>query len=56
MEAPATITSALGTAFTSVSSDVMSAITTILPIALGIVGAFIVVKLGIKFFKSVSGK
>lgn len=44
--------SALGT----VKTDAMGYLNTALPIALSIVGAFIAVKLGIKFFKSITGK
>lgn len=48
------ITTALSTWGTSVSGDVTSIITTMLPIALGIVGTFLAVRLGIRFFKSVA--
>lgn len=51
-----TVVSALGTGFTSVANDAMSAISTILPIALPILGAVIVVIVGIKIFKKVTGK
>lgn len=55
-ETTATVSSALGTAFTSVASDCMNAITTILPIALPVLGALVVVGIGIKIFKKVTGK
>ena len=47
---------ALTTAFTDVSTNVMSTITNVLPIALGIVGAVMVVTIGIKIFKRFSAK
>lgn len=50
------VTSALTSALSSTANDVMSTITTLLPVALGVVGAFIAVKLGIKFFKQVTGR
>ncbi len=45
------IASTLGTAFQTVSSDMMSAISTVLPIALGVGGAVLVIFLGWKLFK-----
>lgn len=45
---------ALGDAFTGVANDVTSIATIALPVALSIAGLFIAVKLGVKFFKSVS--
>ena len=42
------VTGALTTSFTSIGS--------VLPIALPIVGAFLIVKIGIKIFRSVTGK
>lgn len=48
--------SALQTAFTTalgtVQTDVIGYVTAALPVALAIMGTFIAVKLGIKFFKS----
>ena len=48
--------SALQTAFTTalgtIQTDVMGYVTSALPVALAIMGLFIAVKLGIKFFKS----
>ena len=52
----ADVTSSLTSAFTQVKSDALSAIGKIVPIALPILGAFIVVTIGIKIFKKVSGK
>lgn len=50
------VVSALTTAFTSVASDAQSAIAAILPIALPILGAIIVVGIGIRIFKKVAGR
>lgn len=48
------LTTALTTAFNSISTDVMDVAEVALPVALGIVGLFLAVRLGIKFFKSVA--
>lgn len=45
---------ALSDAFTGVANDVISIATIALPVALSIAGLFIAIRLGIKFFKSVS--
>jgi len=45
---------ALSDAFTGVANDVISIATIALPVALSIAGLFIAVRLGVKFFKSVS--
>lgn len=50
------IVSALQNAMTSVSTDVQSAISTVLPIALGIMGFGLVITLGIKYFKKIANK
>ena len=50
------IVQALSTAFTSIASDLTSVITTIAPIALGIVGAGIVLVFGVKWFKRLTNK
>lgn len=47
---PATVTSTL----TSVASQITSTIASVAPVALGVVGAFLVWKYGIRFFKSLS--
>lgn len=47
---------ALTTAFTTVATQATGAIESILPIALPVMGAFIVVGVGIKVFKKVTGK
>ena len=51
-----TVVSALTTAVTQIASDANSAIAAILPVALPIMGAFIVVGLGIKLIKRVTGR
>ena len=50
-----TITTAVTTALQGVSDDAMTMIGTVLPFALSIVGAGLVVVLGIKFFKKITG-
>lgn len=45
---------ALSDAFTGVANDVIAIATIALPVALSIAGLFIAVRLGVKFFKSVS--
>lgn len=50
------IVSALSTAFTSISSDLTSALTTILPIALGVLGMGIVIRYGIRWFQKITNK
>lgn len=51
-----TINTALSSSFSQVSNDAMSVIATSLPYALTIVGAVIVVSIGIKVFKKVASK
>lgn len=51
-----TIVQSLSTAFTSIASDLTSVITTIAPIALGIVGAGMVLVFGVKWFKRLTNK
>lgn len=53
-ESTSGITTAFDTAVKAIQSDSMSMITVALPVALGIAGVFIAVKLGIKFFRSVA--
>lgn len=50
------IQSALTTAFNSISTDLMTTITNVAPIALGIVGAGMVLVFGIKWFKRLTNK
>nr|DAP46341.1 MAG TPA: coat protein [Inoviridae sp.] len=45
---------ALTTAFEAVKTDVTGMLTNILPIAAGIAGGFIAVKLGFKYFKGLA--
>lgn len=50
------IQTALTEAFTTVSTNCNTAIANVLPIALGVVGAVMVVTFGIKVFKKLTGK
>lgn len=50
-----TVKTAVTTALTSAGGDMMSIIATIVPIALGVVVAVLVVKKGIKIFRSLTG-
>lgn len=52
----ATIASTMSTALTTVQSDFMSTVNAIAPIALTIFGVFLVWKLGLRFFKSITGR
>lgn len=54
--ATAGIQSAVTTALQTTQSDVMTTIAGVLPYALAIVGAVLVVTMGIKVFKKISGK
>lgn len=54
LEAGTGIASSMDTAFKAVQGDAMSAIGTVAPYAIGIMGAFLVWKIGSRFFKSVS--
>lgn len=49
-------TTALTTGLTGVADSMGGVITTVLPIALGVVGAIMVVIFGVKFFKKITGK
>lgn len=51
-----TVASALTSALSTVAADAMGAITAILPIALPIMGAIVVVGIGIRIFKKVASK
>ena len=55
-EAGSGVPGALTAAFTSIASDCMSAISAVLPIALPIMGAVVVVCIGIRIFKKVASK
>lgn len=50
------ISSAVSTGLQSVQQDALSLISTILPYALGVMGAVLVVMIGIKVFKGVAKK
>lgn len=50
------VTEALKTGITTISSDAMSAVASVIPVALPIMGAIVVVGIGIKVFKKVAGK
>lgn len=45
---------AMGTALTSVKTDALGALAVVAPIGIGIMGAFLVWKYGIRFFKSLA--
>lgn len=47
---------AMSSAFTTIAGDMTSTLTTILPIALGVVGLGIVIKFGVKWFQRLSSK
>lgn len=51
-----TITTSLGSALSDVSDNAMSVIASVLPYALAIVGAVLVVTIGIKVFKRIAGR
>lgn len=51
-----TITTALTEGIKAIASDAMSAIASVIPVALPIMGAIVVVGIGIKVFKKVTGK
>lgn len=50
------IVTALSSAFTTISSDLTTTMTTILPIALGVLGMGIVIMFGVKWFKKITNK
>lgn len=52
----ATVTSALTTGITTIAGDAMSAVGSVVPVALPIMGAIVVVGIGIKVFKKVTGR
>lgn len=55
-EGQSAIVGAIEAGATSAAADGMSALTSILPIGMSLVGAGVVVTLGLKFFKRVTGK
>lgn len=52
----ATVTGALTTGITTIASDAMNAVGSVVPVALPIMGAVVVVGIGIKVFKKVAGR
>ena len=50
------VTTALTAGISSIANDAMSAIGSVIPLALPIVGAIVVVSVGIKVFRKVTGK
>lgn len=53
-ETTSSIQNALTTGFSTVASDALSAISAILPIALPVLGAVVVIMVGIRIFKRVA--
>lgn len=45
---------AMTTALTTIKTDALSALAAVAPVAIGIMGAFLVWKYGIKFFKGIA--
>lgn len=52
----ATVTDAVKTGLSTVQSDALSLIGSVLPYALTVMGAILVVSIGIKVFKKVTGR
>lgn len=50
------VTSALTSGISSIATDAMTAVGSVIPVALPIMGAVVVVGIGIKVFKKVAGK
>lgn len=50
------ITTALTTGITTIGTDAMSAVAAVVPVALPIFGAIVVVSIGLKVFKKVTGR
>lgn len=50
------VATTISTSLATVQSDFMSTVTAVAPIALGIFGTFLVWKLGLRFFKSITGR
>lgn len=51
-----TVTEALTNGISTIGTDAMSAVGSVIPVALPIMGAIVVVGIGIKVFKKVAGK
>ena len=54
LEAGTNVAQTMDTAFRGIQGDALSAIATVAPYAIGIMGAFLIWKIGTRFFKSVS--
>lgn len=52
----ATVTGALTTGISTIAADAMGAVGSVVPVALPIMGAIVVVGIGIKVFKKVTGR
>jgi len=50
------VKTAMTESFTKIGTDIQGTITDVLPIALGILGAIMVITFGIKIFKKLTGK
>ncbi len=50
------VKTAMTDSFTKIGTDIQGMITDVLPIALGILGAIMVITFGIKIFKKLTGK
>lgn len=49
-----TVVEIITTGLTAVSNDIMAALAAVAPIALGIAGAFLAIRYGMRFFKAIS--
>lgn len=50
------VTSAMTTAFSTIASDAMSLIAAVIPVALPILGAVVLVTIGIRMFRKITGR
>jgi hypothetical protein len=55
-DTPNAAQAAMTTAFTSIAGDITSSITSVLPIALGILGLTLVIRFSVKWFKGLVGR
>lgn len=55
-ETSTTIVSALTTGFTTIASDMQSGLAAIVPIALPVLGGILLIRYGIRIFKSITGR
>lgn len=55
-ETSTTIVSALTTGFTTIASDMQSGLAQIVPIALPVLGGILLIRYGIRIFKSITGR